>query len=87
MQTDEQRGSCELSPGGIPMDGGGKRKGRMGPLACGCLTYLVYFQAFTNATPKFLLINMPCHYYPDRHLPMLLMSTIWQWRDLGTTHC
>jgi len=53
-----------------------------------CLTYLLYFQAFfTNATPKFLRINMPCHYYPDRHLRTLPMSTIWQRRDLCATSC
>jgi len=58
------------------------------PLACGCLTYLLYFQAvFMNATPKFLRINMPCRYYPDRHLRMLPMSTIWQRRDLCATSC
>jgi hypothetical protein len=57
-------------------------------LACGYLTYLLYFQAvFMNATPKFLHINMPCHYYPDLHLLMLPMSTIWQRRDSGATRC
>jgi len=57
-------------------------------LACRCLTYFLYFQAvFMNATPKFLRINMPCHYYPDRHLRILQVSTIWQRRDFGATGC
>ena len=44
----------------------------------GCLIYPPYFQAFVNATRIFLRINMRCHYYPDLHLRMLPMSTVWQ---------
>jgi hypothetical protein len=59
-----------------------------GPLTCSCLIDPPYFQAvFVKTWPTFLCINLRCHYYPDPHLRMLPLSTLWQTRDLGVTCC
>jgi len=37
------------------------------------------FQANSmNSTGRFLFINIPCHYYPDLHLCVLLVFIVWQ---------